>query len=83
MAEAVRCGWADAGVCHRFAAVEAGLRVFTVRRERYDFCYPAKADGDPRIEALVRLIRSPQHRQLLADLPGYDARSAGESRVVH
>jgi molybdate-binding protein/transcriptional regulator with XRE-family HTH domain len=83
VAEAVRCGWADAGVCHRFAAVEAGLRVFTVRRERYDFCYPAKADGDPRIEALVRLIRSPQHRQLLADLPGYDARSAGESRVVH
>jgi molybdate-binding protein/DNA-binding XRE family transcriptional regulator len=82
VAEAVRCGWADAGVCHRFAAEEAGLRVFTVRREHYDLCYPVEAESDPRIAALVRLVRSPQYRQLLADLPGYDARSTGESRTV-
>jgi molybdate-binding protein/transcriptional regulator with XRE-family HTH domain len=82
VAEAVRCGWADVGVCHRFAAEEAGLRVFTVRREHYDLCYPAAADGDPRIEALVRLMRSPQYRQLVGDLPGYDARHAGESTLV-
>jgi molybdate-binding protein/transcriptional regulator with XRE-family HTH domain len=82
VAEAVRCGWADAGVCHRFAAEEAGLRVFTIRREHYDLCYPAQTDDDPRIDALVRLVRSSQYRQLLAELPGYDARSAGESWIV-
>jgi molybdate-binding protein len=82
VAEAVRCGWAEVGVCHRFAGEEAGLRVFTVRREHYDLCYPAAADGDPRIDALVRLIRSPQYRQLVGDLPGYDVRHAGESTLV-
>jgi molybdate-binding protein/DNA-binding XRE family transcriptional regulator len=82
VAEAVRCGWADAGVCHRLAGEEAGLRVFTVRREHYDLCYPADADGDPRIEALVRVLRSRQYRQMLADLPGFDTRGTGESRIV-
>jgi molybdate-binding protein/DNA-binding XRE family transcriptional regulator len=82
VAEAVRCGWADVGVCHRLAGEEAGLRVFTVRREHYDLCYPADADGDPRVETLVRVIRSTQYRQLLMDLPGFDMRRTGEMRIV-
>ena len=38
MAEAVRCGWADVGVCHRLACEEAGLRFLGVRREPFDLC---------------------------------------------
>jgi molybdate-binding protein/DNA-binding XRE family transcriptional regulator len=82
VAEAVRCGWADAGVCHRLAGEEAGLRVFTVRREHYDLCYPADSDANPRVEALVRVVRSTQYRQLLMDLPGFDMRRTGESRIA-
>jgi molybdate-binding protein/transcriptional regulator with XRE-family HTH domain len=82
VAEAIRCGWADAGVCHRLAGEEAGLRVFTVRREHYDLCYRADADGDPRIDALVQVVRSAAYRRLLGDLPGFDVRRAGETRTV-
>ena len=39
-------------------------------------------DGDPRIGALVRVVRSAEYRRLLADLPGYDARRAGETRTI-
>jgi molybdate-binding protein/DNA-binding XRE family transcriptional regulator len=82
VAEAVRCGWADAGVCHRLAGEEAGLRVFTVRREQYDLCYPAGAEGEPRIAALVRVVRSAAYRRLLGELPGYDTAPAGELLTV-
>ena len=47
MAEAVRCGWADVGVCHRLAAEEAGLPFLPVRQEGFDLCYPAATEGDP------------------------------------
>lgn len=82
VAEAVRCGWADAGVCHRLAGEEAGLRVFTVRREQFDLCYPADADADPRIAALVRVVRSANYRRLAGDLPGCDTTAAGEAWTV-
>jgi len=82
VAEAVRCGWADAGVCHRLAGEEAGLRVFTVRREQFDLCYPSDAEDDPRVVALVRVVRSARYRWLLGELPGYDAAPAGEVQTV-
>ena len=78
VAEALRAGWADAGVCHRFASEEAGLDFLSVRREAYDMVYPKALDGDPRLQALVRLVRSPAWRSLLADLPGYDSTRTGE-----
>src|SRR5262245_5146643 len=67
VAEAVRCGWADAGVCLRLVADEAGLRFLPVRTEGYDLCYtPAVAD-DPRVQALVRVIQSREFRQLTGE----------------
>jgi molybdate-binding protein/DNA-binding XRE family transcriptional regulator len=77
VADAVRNGWADAGVCHRLAAEEAGLRFLRVRVEHFDLCYRADAGGDPRIDALVRVVRSAGYRRLLGELPGYDATPAG------
>jgi len=77
VAEAVRAGWADVGVCHRLVAEEAGLDFFGVRTEAFDLCYPAAAAGDPRLDALVRVVRSPGYRRLLGELPGYDATPAG------
>ena len=78
VAEAVRGGWAGAGVCVRIAAEDAGLTFLPVRTEAMDFCFAAALEGDPRMQALLRHLRSPSHRQWVAELPGYDARETGE-----
>ena len=36
MAEAVRCGWADVGVCVRLVSEEANLKFLSLRWESYD-----------------------------------------------
>lgn len=82
VAEAVRAGWAEAGVCVRLCAEEAGLRFLPVRTEALDFCFAASFERDPRLQALIRLLRSRAYRSLIDDLPGYDARHSGELREV-
>jgi molybdate-binding protein/transcriptional regulator with XRE-family HTH domain len=82
VAEAVRSGWADVGVCHRLPSEEAGLRFLPVRIESYDLCFPADAAHDPRISALVRTVRSAAYRRLVADLPGMDPSDAGELETI-
>ena len=47
VAEAVRAGWADVGVCVRLVSEEAGLDFLTVREETYDLCFPAKSQWRP------------------------------------
>lgn len=68
--EAIRNGWADVGVCLRFATEEAGLGFVAVREERYDLCFPTALKADPRIRALVDLVRAPAFRSILDELPG-------------
>ena len=83
VAEAIRCGWADIGVCLRLVSEEAGLGFLSVREEEYDFCYSAELEGDPRIQALVETVRSSSYRGMLSDLPRYDAAKTGElERIV-
>ena len=78
VAEAVRGGWADAGVCVQLSAQEAGLNFVPLRTETLDFVYSSAAQHDPRIQALVGLLHSRVYRRLVGDLPGYDARHTGE-----
>ncbi len=82
VAEAIRCGWADAGVCLKLVADEAGLRFLPVRSEGYDLCFTNHSENDPRIQALVRVIQSNQYRHLLSELPGYDSTQTGASIPV-
>ena len=82
VAEAVRCGWADVGVCLRLVSEEAGLDFVGLRHEDYDLCYPAEYEGDPRIQALVEAVRSSSYRRTLEDLPGYDTTKTGELQHV-
>ena len=78
VAEMIRSGWADAGVCVRYAAESAGLRFLTVQREAYDLCYAVEFENDPRFAALLAVLRSRRFTCSLAALPGYDVRGAGE-----
>jgi molybdate-binding protein len=82
VAAAIRSGWADVGVCIRLAAAEAGLAFQPVRREAYELCYREELEGDRRLAALLEITRSPSFRATLAELPGYDASSTGELRIV-
>jgi molybdate-binding protein/transcriptional regulator with XRE-family HTH domain len=77
VAEAVRGGWADAGVCLRLVSEEAGLDYLSVRQEAYDLCFPTRWESDPRLKALVQAVRSPIYRKSLEELPGYDSNAAG------
>jgi molybdate-binding protein/DNA-binding XRE family transcriptional regulator len=82
VAEAIRSGWADAGVCLRLVSEEAGLDFLGVRQEAYDLCFPARWQQDPRIQALLKAVRSPGYRQALGELPGYDSAETGELQHV-
>jgi molybdate-binding protein/transcriptional regulator with XRE-family HTH domain len=77
VAEAVRSGWADAGICLRLVSEEAGLDFLGVRQEAFDLCFPTRWEDDHRLRALVQAVRSPSYRQSLGELPGYDSTSAG------
>jgi molybdate-binding protein/DNA-binding XRE family transcriptional regulator len=77
VAEAVRAGWADVGVCVRLVSDEAGLDFLAVRDEAYDLCFPTHGAADPRIQALVQTVQSPAYRALVRDLPGYDVAETG------
>lgn len=83
VALAVRDGWADVGVCHRFVSEEVGLSFLGVRWEFFDWCLPTPLRDDPRIRALIDTVRSSNYRQLLSDLPGYDVRDTGDIQAIH
>ncbi len=82
VAEAIRCGWADAGVCLKLVADEAGLRFLPVRTEGFDLCFTNKHEHDPRVQALVRVVQSSEYRDLLGELPGYDVSQTGTLQPV-
>jgi molybdate-binding protein/DNA-binding XRE family transcriptional regulator len=80
VATAIGDGWADIGVCVRLASEEAGLRFLQLRRENYDLCFASDMELDPRVAALLALLRSAALRRKLADLPGYECRQTGDVR---
>lgn len=82
VAEAIRSGWADAGVCVRLVSDEARLRFLPIQSENYDLCIPRALEGDPRIQQLLSLLQSADYRRRLGELPGYDSGETGEVAAV-
>ncbi|HVW02242.1 MAG TPA: substrate-binding domain-containing protein, partial [Planctomycetaceae bacterium] len=82
VAEAVRNGWADVGVCLRLTAEEAGLKFLGVRNETYDICFATEFGRDPRTRALLEVVRSTAYRRMLGELPGYSASHTGEIEAI-
>lgn len=80
--ETIRTGWAQAGICVRLPAAEAGLDFLVAREEDYDLCYRSDMEGDPRLRALFDTVRSHSYRQCVGELPGYRADDTGEQRPV-
>lgn len=82
VAQAIRCGWADAGVCLRLVSEEAGLRFLSIREEVYDLCFPTELELDRRVKVLVDVLRSRALRETFADLPGYAVDDMGELQNI-
>jgi putative molybdopterin biosynthesis protein len=82
VAEAIRSGWADAGVCLRVAAAEAGLGFMPYRNEAYDLAFRSDMASDPRIVALLQVLRSPAFAEMLDATPGYRAKWAGKAASI-
>jgi molybdate-binding protein/transcriptional regulator with XRE-family HTH domain len=82
VADAIRSGWAEAGICIRLASEEAGLRFVCIREEIYELCFATESEGDPRIRALKNAVRGTVYPKLLADLPGYSAAECGELQQI-
>ena len=76
--EAVKTGWADAGVCIQLVGAEAGLNFLPVQNEAFDVCFPSELADDHRIKAFLNVVQSAAYRKLISDLPGYDARETGD-----
>lgn len=82
VAEAIRCGWADAGVCHRLASAEAGLAFCRLDEEAYDVCFPAKLENHPAVRLLIDAIRSSAYHELLNGTPGMRTMDCGEIEEI-
>ncbi len=82
VAEAVRSGLADVGVCLRLVGEELGLGFLAVRQEEYDLCIPAELEGEPRVQSLIGTVRSAEYRTAIGDLPGYEASHTGDLEAV-
>lgn len=76
--EAIRSGWAEAGVSMKLVSDEAGLDFISLREEAFDLCIPGTQADDPRVKALVAVVRSAPLKNLLGELPGYDVKFTGE-----
>ena len=77
VAEAVRSGWVDAGVCVELVGKEAGLHFLPVQKEAYDVCFPKQLADDRRLKSFLSLIRSSDYLNMMRQCAGYDMRDTG------
>jgi molybdate-binding protein/DNA-binding XRE family transcriptional regulator len=82
VAQTISSGFAQAGVSVRLVCEEEGLDFLTVSQEAYELCIPEAALDDPRVRALIEVVRSSTYRRMLAELPGYDCHKTGDTETV-
>lgn len=78
VAQTIRNGFAHAGVSVKLVCEEEGIDFLSVRSEAYELCMLKSSLNDPRIQALLTVVKSTSYRRLLAELPGYDCQLTGE-----
>lgn len=82
VAEAIRSGWADAGVCLRLSCEEAGLVFWPLQTEYFELAFRSELQHDPRIQGLLRVLRSAEHRRSVSGIPGYSCSRTGEMQAL-
>jgi putative molybdopterin biosynthesis protein len=82
VALAIKSGEADAGMCVYSAAKALGLPFVPVAQERYELAFRQEHADDPRLNALIDVIRSEEFKAVLHRLGGYDSSETGILRTV-
>jgi putative molybdopterin biosynthesis protein len=82
VAQLVANGSADTGLAIRAAARAFDLDFVSVAWEPYELALPAAALDEPRIAALIAILREPAFRAEVEALGGYGCAHAGDVRVV-
>lgn len=78
VAQVIRLGAVDAGVCVRVTAAEAGLGFLAIHTEPYDYCYRTGAQREPALRALIHALGDARLRRRLAEVPGYSSKTSGQ-----
>lgn len=78
VAAAIRAGSADAGLGILAAARALGLDFVPVGEERYDLCIPREFWEMDVITSIMAVIRSPEFKEEVEKLGGYDLRNCGQ-----
>ena len=82
VAVAVQSGVADCGLGIAAAARALKLDFVPLEQERYDLVIPRAHYESDLLRPLLDLIRGPDFRRAVAELPGYDATHMGEATDV-
>jgi len=82
VARAVDGGEATVGLAIHAAASAYGLDFLPLTRERYDLVFPVEVWETPAAQALVKVVRSPQFKEAVAALGGYDTAETGQETWI-
>jgi putative molybdopterin biosynthesis protein len=80
VAVAVQSGVADCGLGIAAAARALKLDFVPLEQERYDLVIPQAHYESDLLRPLLDLVRGPDFRRAVSDLPGYDATHMGEAK---
>jgi putative molybdopterin biosynthesis protein len=83
VANTIAEGLADAGLGLEGAARPYGLGFIPLTLEQYDLAIPARHFDSPLLQALIDWLRSPEARQAISSLAGYQTISTGEVRWIN
>ncbi|HHW19245.1 MAG TPA: molybdopterin biosynthesis protein [Firmicutes bacterium] len=78
VAAAVKSGAADVGLGVLSAARALGLDFIPWQEERYDLAIPAEYLDHPGVKAVLEIIETPEFKQKVEAMGGYDTRDTGK-----
>jgi len=78
VARAVDEGEATVGLGIHAAAAAYGLDFIPLTQERYDLVFPEEVWDTPVVQALVKVVRSPEFKEAVVALGGYDTTETGQ-----
>ena len=80
VAAQIASGTADAGMGIYSAAKLYGLDFIPICLEQYDLLVPDYAWDDPSVQAVIRILQSPEFARRLAEMGGYELDKPGRVR---
>lgn len=75
--EAIKNGWGEAGITLRWVTEEAGLSFLSIHRDLYEWFFAPELLHDPRMQAILRVLKSPEYQRAASELAGNGCEETG------